>query len=102
MQNWQEEFAIRFARHADELKWLYMELYHNADKVDVWELFGIDLGCIVTKIFTFRFVQSSVGSVSVFIDLAPAYRDKKIAGIFESSTEPANASEHVQIFDLCH
>ena len=24
-----EEFAVRFARHEDELKWLYMELYHG-------------------------------------------------------------------------
>ena len=37
MQNWQEEFAVRFARHADELKWLYMELYHNDQKA--WEYF---------------------------------------------------------------
>ena len=26
--NWQKEFADRFARHEDELKWLYYELYH--------------------------------------------------------------------------
>ena len=25
----QKEFRERFARHADELKWLYMELYHG-------------------------------------------------------------------------
>ena len=36
-QNWQEEFAVRFARHADELKWLYMELYHNDQKA--WDYF---------------------------------------------------------------
>ena len=24
---WQDEFAVRFRRHADELKWLYYELY---------------------------------------------------------------------------
>ena len=27
--NWQKEFADRFARHEDELKWLYYELYHS-------------------------------------------------------------------------
>ena len=32
-----EEFDLRFARHADELKWLYMELYHNDQKS--WEYF---------------------------------------------------------------
>ena len=26
---WQEEFAVRFRRHEDELKWLYYELYHS-------------------------------------------------------------------------
>ena len=26
---WDGEFAARFARHEDELKWLYCELYHN-------------------------------------------------------------------------
>ncbi len=26
---WQDEFAARFRRHADELKWLYYELYHS-------------------------------------------------------------------------
>ncbi len=26
---WEQEFAERFARHEDELKWLYCELYHN-------------------------------------------------------------------------
>ena len=26
---WKEEFAVRFSRHEDELKWLYCELYHN-------------------------------------------------------------------------
>ncbi len=26
---WNEEFAVRFSRHEDELKWLYCELYHN-------------------------------------------------------------------------
>ena len=32
-----EEFAVRFARHEDELKWLYMELYHGDRKA--WEYF---------------------------------------------------------------
>ena len=36
-QNPHEEFDVRFARHADELKWLYMELYHNDLKS--WEYF---------------------------------------------------------------
>ena len=26
---WKQEFAARFRRHEDELKWLYCELYHN-------------------------------------------------------------------------
>ena len=26
---WKKEFAARFGRHADELKWLYFELYHG-------------------------------------------------------------------------
>ena len=26
---WKQEFAVRFRRHEDELKWLYCELYHN-------------------------------------------------------------------------
>ncbi len=26
---WQLEFASRFRRHENELKWLYCELYHN-------------------------------------------------------------------------
>ena len=29
MNHWQDEFALRFRRHEDELKWLYCELYHN-------------------------------------------------------------------------
>ena len=28
-QNWAPEFVRRFEHHEDELKWLYMELYHN-------------------------------------------------------------------------
>ena len=32
-----EEFDTRFARHADELKWLFMELYHNDQKA--WDYF---------------------------------------------------------------
>ena len=27
--NWDQVFAARFARHEDELKWLYCELYHG-------------------------------------------------------------------------
>ena len=37
MRNWQEEFAVRFARHEDELKWLYMELYHGDRRA--WDYF---------------------------------------------------------------
>ena len=29
-----QEFASRFARHKDELEWLFMELYHN--RVKIW------------------------------------------------------------------
>ena len=36
-QDWNKEFAARFERHADELKWLYMELYHGDKKA--WEYF---------------------------------------------------------------
>ena len=36
-QDRNDEFAVRFARHADELKWLYMELYHNDRRS--WEYF---------------------------------------------------------------
>ena len=32
-KHWKPEFANRFRRHADELKWLYYELYH-------WLMFG--------------------------------------------------------------
>ena len=28
-KNWEPEFSERLARHYDELKWLYAELYHN-------------------------------------------------------------------------
>ena len=27
--HWKSEFASRFRRHEDELKWLYCELYHS-------------------------------------------------------------------------
>ena len=27
--HWNSEFASRFRRHEEELKWLYCELYHN-------------------------------------------------------------------------
>ena len=30
--DWKAEFASRFRRHEDELKWLYCELYHNDQK----------------------------------------------------------------------
>ena len=26
-----QEFASRFAKHKDELEWLFMELYHNRE-----------------------------------------------------------------------
>ena len=29
---WKSEFAVRFSRHEDELKWLYYELYHSNGK----------------------------------------------------------------------
>ena len=29
---WKAEFASRFRRHEDELKWLYCELYHSDEK----------------------------------------------------------------------
>lgn len=28
-EHWNREFAARFVRREDELKWLYCELYHN-------------------------------------------------------------------------
>ena len=31
-KHWKAEFASRFRRHEDELKWLYCELYHNDEK----------------------------------------------------------------------
>lgn len=36
-QNGNDVFSRRFARHEDELKWLYMELYHN--DAAAWEQF---------------------------------------------------------------
>ena len=36
-QSLDREFDVRFARHEDELKWLYMELYHNDRRA--WEYF---------------------------------------------------------------
>nr|AHF24012.1 amylosucrase [uncultured bacterium Contig1756] len=35
--NWEKEFAERFAAYENELRWLYMELYHNDRKA--WEYF---------------------------------------------------------------
>ena len=32
-----QEFASRFARHKDELEWLFMELYHNREGLEVLE-----------------------------------------------------------------
>ncbi len=29
---WEQDFSERFSRHADELKWLYMELYHGDEE----------------------------------------------------------------------
>ena len=26
---WKKEFAVRFRRHEEELKWLFCEIYHN-------------------------------------------------------------------------
>ena len=26
---WKQEFAVRFRRHEEELKWLFCEIYHN-------------------------------------------------------------------------
>ena len=31
----QDNFAVRFAKHKDELEWLFMELYHNRASLDV-------------------------------------------------------------------
>ena len=30
-----QEFASRFAKHKDELEWLFMELYHNREGLKV-------------------------------------------------------------------
>lgn len=73
-----------------------------ADEVDVGKFGGFDFGCIVTKVFTFRFIESSVGFLRVSVDLAPTYRQKNIAGICESRSEPADAGEEVEIFDSVH
>ena len=32
-----QEFASRFAKHKDELEWLFMELYHNREGLEVLE-----------------------------------------------------------------
>ena len=31
----QDNFAVRFAKHKDELEWLFMELYHNREGLEV-------------------------------------------------------------------
>ena len=33
----QDNFAVRFAKHNDELEWLFMELYHNREGLEVLE-----------------------------------------------------------------
>ena len=33
----QDIFAVRFAKHKDELEWLFMELYHNREGLEVLE-----------------------------------------------------------------
>ena len=33
----QDNFAARFAKHKDELEWLFMELYHNREGLEVLE-----------------------------------------------------------------
>ena len=33
----QDNFAVRFAKHKDELEWLFMELYHNREGLEVLE-----------------------------------------------------------------
>ena len=30
-----QEFASRFAKHKDELEWLFMELYHNREGLEI-------------------------------------------------------------------
>ena len=30
-----QEFASRFAKHKDELEWLFMELYHNLSLIHI-------------------------------------------------------------------
>ena len=32
-----QEFSARFARHKDELEWLFMELYNNREGLEVLE-----------------------------------------------------------------
>ena len=34
----QDNFAARFAKHKDELEWLFMELYHNREGLEVLEV----------------------------------------------------------------
>ena len=36
-KQWDQEFAARFERHENELRWLYLELYHN--DLRAWEYF---------------------------------------------------------------
>ena len=51
-----QEFASRFAKHKDELEWLFMELYHNREGLEVLDpthrfAFLIN-GCVNNCIFT--------------------------------------------------
>ena len=32
-QGWASEFQARFENHEEELRWLFMELYHNDEHV---------------------------------------------------------------------
>ena len=51
-----QEFESRFAKHKDELEWLFMELYHNLPHTEVTFLVsGSQLG-----LWTFRTRSHSV------------------------------------------
>ena len=48
----QTAFSTRFARHKDELEWLFMELYHNREGLEVLEremlgVRGVTGACVV-------------------------------------------------------
>ena len=40
-----QEFSSRFARHKDELEWLFMELYNNREGLEVLEREMADAYC---------------------------------------------------------